>query len=484
MKRLLILLFIILLGATLRAEEAPLSLEQALDIAQQRNLRIEAQHKAEERAERLLRSAMGLRFPQLSLVGSYNLMERNVALPLNELKAPLQAWVGGLGEALPEGGGSLIEGLLSPLMAADWDYTLQRRNFGFLALEGNLPIWMGGRINTANRMARLEVEQRRWAGEELNSKLSVEVIERYFAVVLGGEARRLREAVVEAMLQHLSEAEALVREGMIPEVELLYVNQRLSEARHKAYNSGVELQTLKEALSTSLCTEAQEELSTPLFSLREIEPLSHFLASAEALNPQLREVELKGKLAQEGVRMARSSFLPEVVAIGGVNLAQENLSELLPRWVVGVGLRWSLFDGLKREHDYSAARSLAQEAHLLERYAGLEIALLVEQCYNTLQKEADALRSLQDALRYTEAALRACTVAFHEGEATALQVVDAELELQRIRIERLEAAYRYDVALAQLLSAAGLSESFLHYLHHPTAIYYTPFNTPSHETAE
>uniref|UniRef100_UPI004056B769 TolC family protein n=1 Tax=Alistipes sp. TaxID=1872444 RepID=UPI004056B769 len=484
MKRLLILLHIVLLGATLRAEEVPLSLEQALEIARQRNLRIEAQHKAEERAERLRRSAVGLRSPQLSLIGNYSLMERDVALPLNELKAPLQAWAGGLGEALPEGGGSLIAGLLSPLMATDWDYTLQRRNFGFLALEGNLPIWMGGRINTANRIARLEVERTRWAGVELNSKVSVEVIERYFAVVLGGEARRLREAVVEAMRQHLSEAEALVREGMIPEVELLYVNQRLSEAQHKAYSSRLELQTLKEALSTSLCTEVQEGLSTPLFSLREIEPLSHFLASAEAHNPQLREVELKGALSKEGVRMARSAFLPEVVAIGGVNLAQDHLSELLPRWVVGVGLRWSLFNGLRREHDYAAARTLAQEAHLLERYAEREVALLVEQCYNTLRKEADALQSLQQTLHYTEAALRASTVAFHEGEATALEVVDAELELQRVRIERLEAAYRYDVALAQLLSAAGLSESFVHYLHHPTAVYYTPFNTPSHETAD
>ena len=52
------------------------------------------------------------------------------------------------------------------------------------------------------------------------------------------------------------------------------------------------------------------------------------------------------------------------------------------------------------------------------------------------------------------------TRAFEEGLATSLDVVDARLSLSRVELERLAAAYEFDVALADLLEASGQGARF------------------------
>jgi outer membrane protein TolC len=43
---------------------------------------------------------------------------------------------------------------------------------------------------------------------------------------------------------------------------------------------------------------------------------------------------------------------------------------------------------------------------------------------------------------------------------TSLNVVDAQLALSKVKIEKLNAVYAFDVALAQLLEVCGLSQTY------------------------
>ena len=55
------------------------------------------------------------------------------------------------------------------------------------------------------------------------------------------------------------------------------------------------------------------------------------------------------------------------------------------------------------------------------------------------------------------------------GYETATDVVDATLNLSRARLERVRTAYEFDTALARLLNVAGMYNTFLQYLHAPSA---------------
>jgi outer membrane protein TolC len=124
---------------------------------------------------------------------------------------------------------------------------------------------------------------------------------------------------------------------------------------------------------------------------------------------------------------------------------------------------------LNREYRLSAARLQLRRAEALERGAEQGIGLLVEESYNRVQSVVSTLPAVDRSVRLAEEFLRAKREAFAEGMATITDVVDAILSLSRARLERVQVAYEFDIALARLLNASGLGEMFQQYLHSKTA---------------
>ena len=105
---------------------------------------------------------------------------------------------------------------------------------------------------------------------------------------------------------------------------------------------------------------------------------------------------------------------------------------------------------------------------MFERKAEQDVALLVESLYNQVQTILSSFSAVERSERFAEEYLRAKRNAFREGMATQTDIVDAILNLSRARLERVELAYEFDVALARLLDASGMGESFSQYLHSTT----------------
>ena len=206
-----------------------------------------------------------------------------------------------------------------------------------------------------------------------------------------------------------------------------------------------------------------------MFLLSKIEPLDYFQALAKMQNPQLAEVDKLRELANMNLRLHYGNLFPEVVAMGGMIFCDHQLSPLVPRMAVGVGLNFKLFDGLNREYKVSAARLQLRRVEALERDVEQEILLLVEKLYNEVQSVLATVSAVKRSEQFAEEFLRAKRNAFLEGMATTTEVVDAALNLSRARLERVQAAYEFDVALARLLEASGVADSFSQYLHSQTA---------------
>lgn len=88
---------------------------------------------------------------------------------------------------------------------------------------------------------------------------------------------------------------------------------------------------------------------------------------------------------------------------------------------------------------------------------------LIDKLYNEMVTYSQQLPSVDASYRFATEYLRIKDEAFKEGAAPSSDVVDARLNLAKIKIERLAAAYYYDLMLARLLEAAGISEAFSDY---------------------
>ena len=443
-----------------------LSLEEALEMTLSDNPAIRAAEFNRRAAQQERRAAIGLRMPQIGITGSYAYLGKDIEIDLNNMKAPVQNLAGQILQSgmIPSDYIPSISQMLSGAMAASWALPLQDRSLGFVGGDVTVPLWMGGKINAANRAARINEQTARSQGIQQRNALVSELVERYYGLALAQQVVVVRQQVVDGVRKHLEDAAALEAQGMISSSEKLYVEFKMSEAERDLQNAQSQVETIAAALNSTIGRTDDYLPVTAMFILERIEPLDHFRTLAAERNPLLDQVDQKRRLAYEGVRAQRSSFLPQVVAMGGMSFYDYQVSKVLPRWAVGVGVNFKLFDGLNREYKYSAAKQTVRRVEALQDKAGNDISVLVEKLYNQMENYRTQMASIEASLAFAEEYLKTKNAAFLEGMSSSTDLIDAELNLAKVKTERIEAAYRYDVSLAQLLEAAGISDEFTAYM--------------------
>ena len=443
-----------------------LSLEEALEMTLSDNPAIRAAEFNRRAAQQERRAAIGLRMPQIGITGSYAYLGKDIEIDLNNMKTPVQNLAGQILQSgmIPPDFIPSISQMLSGAMAANWALPLQDRSLGFVGGDVTVPLWMGGKINAANRAARINEQTARSQGIQQRNALVSELVERYYGLALAKQVVVVRQQVVDGVRKHLEDATALEAQGMIARSEKLYVEFKMSEAERDLQNAKSQAETIASALNSTLGKEGDYQPVTAMFMLGRIEPLDYFETLAAQRNPLLDQVEQKRQLAYEGVRAQRSSFLPQVVAMGGVSFYDYQISKVLPRWAVGVGVNLKLFDGLNREYKYSAAKQTVRRVEALQIKANSDISVLIEKLYHQMDNYRTQMESIEASLAFAEEYLKTKNAAFLEGMSSSTDLIDAELNLAKVKTERIEAAYRYDVLLAQLLEAAGVSNEFTSYM--------------------
>ena len=443
-----------------------LSLEEALEMTLSDNPAIRAAEFNRRAAQQERRAAIGLRMPQIGITGSYAYLGKDIEIDLNNMKTPVQNLAGQILQSgmIPSDYIPSISQMLSGAMAASWALPLQDRSLGFVGGDVTVPLWMGGKINAANRAARINEQTARSQGIQQRNALVSELVERYYGLALARQVVVVRQQVVDGVRKHLEDAAALEAQGMISRSEKLYVEFKMSEAERDLQNAQSQVETIPAALNSTIGQTDDYQPVTAMFILERIEPLDHFRTLAAERNPLLDQVDQKRRLAYEGVRAQRSSFLPQVVAMGGMSFYDYQVSKVLPRWAVGVGVNFKLFDGLNREYKYSAAKQTVRRVEALQDKAGNDISVLVEKLYNQMENYRTQMASIEASLAFAEEYLKTKNAAFLEGMSSSTDLIDAELNLAKVKTERIEAAYRYDVSLAKLLEAAGISDEFTAYM--------------------
>ena len=447
-----------------------LSLDEAIDMSLANNPAIISAYHNEQAAIRERKAVRGLRMPQINITGNYTYLNKNIDININNLKQDFNTKATEILGAATQSGiisqqtSALLGGVLDGLGNLDWRYNLQKQSFGFLGVEIVAPIYLGGKINAAYRAAKLEEQGANLKSKQIENSLISEIIERYYALALATHVVQVREQVAAGIGKHLRDAIALEQQGMIPHSERLYVEYKMAEAERDLQDAKLKLATIRKAVNTTLCTSEEFTAATPMFILNNIESIDYYKHTADSHNPILSQVELKKELSIEGVRIQRSEFFPQITAMSAANIYNGGVSNILPRWAVGVGMSFKLFDGLNRENKYLAAKEVVREVEQIAAKAHDDINLLIEELYNQLLNYHNRIISINSSIRFAEEYRQAKEIAFTEGWTSASELIDAELNLAKAHTERLEAAFNYDITLAKLLEAAGISIKFTEYI--------------------
>lgn len=460
----------ILLFVNFAAKAQPLlTFDEALATMLAKNRSLAGARYAVEAAAEELRATRGLRFPRIDLVGGYTLLQRDVAIDLGGAKGVVNSSIetlltdGVKSGVISPNVASFISSGLSPITSLDWRYTLQNRSFGAVGATFTQPIYMGGRINIANRAARLRYESTRFQLDAAESALMTELVERYYGVVVASEVVGVRREVVRAVEQHLHDALAMEQEGLLAHSAILYLEYRHSEAQRDLADAEHELQVAKRALATTLSADSIVLPYDKIFICKDIYSLDYYLDESLKLNPILAELNNDILLAEEGVKLSRAGLLPEVVAMGAGSIYAYELSGMVPRWAVGIGVKIPIFDGLSKERKYTASKAGLKRAIELVENGRSNIALLVEKEYYAVCNAIVSIESSRRSIEFAESYMESTYEGFRAGVVSSADLIDAQAEYAVARVEYLNSAYEFCKSLARLLEASGLSSTFLDY---------------------
>jgi len=472
-----------------------LTFEEALSLSLQNNHLIKQYNNKSLQMEQEVKAAKGLHMPRISLSASYAIMSDNIQLdltPVRDAITPLYSTLGHYGKFSgvpnPDPGtntampflpddvstavvrGKMLEGLQT-VNNAEWIQTIQEKKFGMVNAGFVMPLYTGGKINAANKAAKIKFEASEIETVQKSHELTSELVERYFGLILANQAVKVRQEVKAGMQKHFDDAQKLAKEGMIAQVEVLNAKVYFADADRELKKSDRQVEILNEAV---LNTVAESEKSTihplsELFYIDKIESLDFYKQKSLENSPLLGQVNKKKELAAQGVKVEQSAYLPTIAATGTYDIVNKDLSPYLPDYMVGVGLQWSLFDGFARNRKVSAARFQAMQADDFYAKAESDINSAITKYFQELNMYFEQINELDAAMDFTAEYSRAREKAFSEGMATATQVSDANLAVAKVKIERLQAIYAWDVALSKLLYYSGMSDKFVSYMNNPNA---------------
>jgi outer membrane protein TolC len=437
-------------GSEARARD--LAFPDAVTLLRGRNESLQAADAEIDRARDEKNAARGLLLPKVEAGARFTRIDDPIALALGLDLNGIRDVIIGLHPGVPP--------QAIPSFSKQVDYRIQDDRFWRASVSASWPIFTGGRILAANRAAGAQLDAARAQRRRTEASLWSDLVRRYFGVQLARQVEEVRRQVLEGLDRHLYEAKRFEDEGIIARVERLQAEVAHAQAQRELQKAHRDREVAETALAGILSVDETVTPTSPLFVSAAIPPVDSFRVEAARDNDDLAWLAAQRRLASQGLAAQRGSWLPEVYLFGVKELYTDDLTVLDPKWATGVGARYALFDGFSRWNRTQAARSVVRRVDLLEARARRDIGILVEKQHSELDKAREQFTALDSTLALADENLRARTRAFEEGLSTSTEVVDARLALAGVKLERLLAAYDFDVALAELLEASGQSPRF------------------------
>lgn len=475
----LLLIFIFFISQISKAQDniSTLTIYDAYKIAIQNNQIIKQYEYYKNEKKEELGANKSLYLPKMGLSAQYIFMEEDLHLDLTPVKdaiTPLYKTLGEYGNfsipGVPDNIATQmvrdkLKNGLSKIESSEWDKILQEKEFGMLKATFEWPVYAGGKIRVANELSKLKYEESNFIFKQKECELLTELVDRYYGFVLAQQAINVRKEVYDGMKKHLDDALKMGKEGLISKADILNVRVYYSQAERELLKSQRTLKLIEESLINTLTINENKIVPlSKLFFLNEIEDIKYFKSLAGTNNPILKQIDTKKQMGFEGIKYDKSEIFPAIAVSGTYDIANRNLSPYTPKWLVGVGMKWTIFDGTYRFKKIKAANYRVSQIIELKEKATNDINLMIEKLYQEVLINKEQLDHLDNALLYAQENLKVREKGFNEQMTNSSELIDARIQLSKVKIERLETMYKFDVSLAKLFEYTGNPDLFFQYI--------------------
>lgn len=191
--------------------------------------------------------------------------------------------------------------------------------------------------------------------------------------------------------------------------------------------------------------------------------VDHEIDRAFAQRPDLLAQLARVRAAQAAVKQARSAYFPSINFSGDGGLARAyGQQDLLPgsyaqgeAWSVGLELKWTLFDGTRREHEIALAQADKRAAQAQIDSLRDQVADEVWAAYSNMKTALRQQQSAAALLTASDQSYEAAHESYGFGVRSLLDVVSAQKALAQARSEDVFARTQLLLQVANLAFRTG-----------------------------
>jgi len=418
---------ILLLASLAAAQDRPLTLDEAVRLALERNERALAAEQDITAANARVSQARSFFLPSLTTTGTYSRrpFERTITVGGNEV-------------------------------------VIQRLNGLSQALQLNVTLF-DARSLTSLAAVRAQRNAEVAAAAESRRQLAFEVSQAFLATLGTSQVREASARRFAFAGQNLEAAKARFAAGLasINDVTRAELEYATAEVGVTQVQGQVETNTMQLGYLLDAPEAVRGRLVVPEFLIE--------AASAEAANVEaLVEEALARRLDVGSLRWVASSqralakvpllgFIPSISASGRYTITNEaGFSGQNWNWNAGATLTWSLFDGGTRFGQNRERKALAKLADLDLQAAMRRVDVDVREALVSLDNQRASLKQATAAHEVAKKNAAETSELYRQGLASALQVADANVRLFEAEVALVQERYGLGVAFLNLEAALGL----------------------------
>lgn len=398
MKHLFFTLLLSLLMMCRASAQTVLSLDSCVALALANNKSIQSARLQVEQYQHTRKAYWANYFPNFSaqIADVYSNAEGELGF---DLAAPAGAFLGQLVGKLhpailqsPEGQ-ALLQGMASEAKKLNPTIDYKVGNVFMAFVNVQQPIYMGGKISAAYRMAKLGQQMAERGVVLGHDEVVVKTTEAYALLVKASVLQHVAVRYDSLLQKLLLDVENAHKHGMVGPNDVLKVQVKKNEAelQMRQAENGIKLARM------NLC----QSIGLPLVTAIEVEDVQHFLTATASpadhdasvtSRPEYTYLDMKSQLAAEQVRIERSAFLPQVGVgasfgyVNGVEVLDKRLMGDEPSFSVMATVKIPIYHANEAQHKVKAAR-LAYERTQLEQNELVEkMNLELQQAINNLDE--------------------------------------------------------------------------------------------------
>ena len=325
-------------------------------------------------------------------------------------------------------------------------------------LTVSLPLYTGGQLSGSIRQLELYLQMADANVNKAKHQAKLDVTVAYYNVLRARSMVKLCGEAVAGLNAHLKNVKALADVGLVTKNNVLRTEVAVADAAEnliKAQNGyDLALANLNYILGLPLAAAVtvKEDLSYVKFD----DTLEECSAGAFQNRPEIAVANLNCEMAQKGIDVAKSGYLP-TISLAGV--ADWNDTEFPgaknDNWSLNLISSWKLNSGGQTKAQINQAVAAREKAVEVAAGAREGIALEVRQAYLSLKEAEKRIQTGQLTVTKANEDVQIITARYQAGIATNLDVIDAQLALTQAKTNYLNSLYDYNVSLAKLQKAIG-----------------------------